>query len=65
MTLKVARIIANKPIQGASDPAPTTMGKGPINMNAPKFAEQSESTVATIRIMMPTKIRKKPIARAR
>jgi hypothetical protein len=61
MKLKTARIMANKIIQGASCPAPTTMGKGPMNMNAPKFAEPSESTAATIRIMMPTKIRKKPM----
>jgi len=61
MILKTARIIANKIIQGTSGTAPTTMGKGPRNMNTPKFAEPSESTVATIRIMMPTKIRKKPM----
>jgi len=59
MILKTARIMANKIIKGASGPAPTTMGKGPMNMNAPKFAEPLESTVATIRIMMPTKIMKK------
>ena len=61
MILKAARIIANRTIQGALGPAPTTMGKGPMNMNAPKFAEPSESTVATIRIMMPIRIRKNPM----
>jgi len=61
MILKKARIMANKIIKGASGPAPTTMGKGHMNMNAPKFAEPSESTAATIRSMMPTKIRKNPM----
>jgi hypothetical protein len=61
MILKTVRIMANKIIKGTSSPAPTTMGKGPMNMNAPKFAEPSESTVATIRSMMPTKIRKNPM----
>ena len=53
--------MANKTIKGASGPVPTTMGKGHMNMNAPKFAEQSESTAVTIRIMTPTKIVKKAI----
>jgi len=54
MIPKMARITANRTIQGASGPASTTMGEGPININTPKFVEPLESTAATMRMMIPT-----------
>ena len=53
--------MANKTIHVASGPAPTTIGKGPINIRTPKLTESPESTATTIKIMMPAKTMKNPM----
>jgi hypothetical protein len=57
---KMARIMANKTIHADSGLVPITMGKGPMNISTPKFAEPLESTAATIRIIIPMNIMKNP-----
>lgn len=61
MMLKTARIMASITINVASGLMPTTMGIGPMNTMAPKFAEPPESTAVIIKIVMPAKIMRKPM----
>jgi len=42
------------------DPAPSTIGIGPINITAPKFAEVPERTAVTVTRIIPMKIKRKP-----
>lgn len=58
--LKILIITANRTIHSAEGPVPTTTGKGPMNITAPKSAEP-ERTAATTKIMMPARIMKKPM----
>jgi len=41
-------------------PAPSTIGIGPINIIAPKFAEAPERTAVTVTKIIPMKIKRKP-----
>jgi len=41
-------------------PAPSTIGIGPINIIAPKFAEVPERTVVSVIRIIPMKIKRKP-----
>jgi hypothetical protein len=63
MILKTAKIKANRTVHVVSGPAPIAMGKGPMNMMAPKLAEPPSplSPVAIAKTITPTKTIKKPI----
>jgi hypothetical protein len=47
-------------IQMEFGPAPSTIGIGPINTIAPKFAEVPERTAAVVTRTIPMKIKRKP-----